>query len=143
MATPHIAGVVGADILLHDPDAKFTASFDDVLKANKLRVQRTPYRSPNTVAFVERFIQTLKQECLNYFVVVGERHMNYLVKEMLAHNHAERPHQGLDNELLVKPTLPKAKKKRKAEPSPDVVPLSSIRCQTRLGGLLRHYSRAA
>ena len=134
---------LGADILMHDRDSKFAASFDEALKAGKLRVQKAAYRSPNTVAFVERFIQTLGQECLDYFVVFGERHMNYLVSEFLAHYHAERPHQGLENELLVKPKLSKSKKKRKAKPLPEVVPLSSIRCQTRLGGLLKHYSRAA
>ena len=75
-------------------------------------------------------------------MVFGERHMNHLVSEFLAHYHAERPHQGLENELIVKPTPPKSKK-RKAKPLPDVVPLSSIRCQTRLGGLLKHYSRKA
>ena len=69
--------------------------------------------------------------------------MNHLVSEFLAHYHAERPHQGLENELIVKPKLPKATKKRKAKPLPNVVPLSSIHCQTRLGGLLKHYSRKA
>ena len=92
---------------------------------------------------MERFIQTLGQECLDYFVVFGERHMNLLVREFLAHYHVERPHQGLENELIVKPTPPKSKKKRMASAEPDVVPLSSIRCQTRLGGLLKHYSRKA
>ena len=62
---------------------------------------------------------------------------------MLAHYHTERPHQGLENDLIVKPTPPKSKGKRKASTEPDVVPLSSIRCQTRLGGLLKHYSRKA
>jgi len=60
---------LGADIVMHDRDTKFTKSFDEVLKASKVRVQKASYRSPNTVAFVDRFIQTLGQECLDYFVV--------------------------------------------------------------------------
>ena len=103
----------------------------------KLRVQKAAYRSPNTVAFVERFIQTLQQECLDYFIVFGERHMNHLVKEMVAYYHESRPHQAKENDLLVS-----AGGTAKAE-QPDVVRLSDIRCKKRLGGELKHYYRKA
>ena len=73
---------LGAEIVMHDRDTKFTASFDEVLKAGNVKVQKSAYRSPNTVAFVERFIKTLQQGCLDYFVVFGEQHMNHLVSEM-------------------------------------------------------------
>jgi len=81
-------------------------------------------------AYAERFVQSIKQECLDHFVVFGTQHLDHLCKEYLEYYHAERPHQGLENELLVKPPAPKSKK-RKAKPLPAVVPLSSIRCQTR------------
>jgi putative transposase len=100
---------LGADIVMHDRDSKFAASFDEALKAGKLRVQKAAYRSPNTVVFVERFIQTLGQECLDHFVVFGTQHLDHLCKEYLAYYHAERPHQGLEHELIVKPTPPKSK----------------------------------
>jgi putative transposase len=130
---------LGADIVMHDRDGKFTATFDEVLKAGGLRVQRTPYRSPNTVAFVERFIQTIKYECLHFFVVFGERHLNYLIDSYIAHYHEERPHQGLDNELPVRRGY-----RRKTVDEPSSVPLSEIGCKHRLGGLLKHYySKAA
>jgi hypothetical protein len=58
---------------------------------NKLRVQKAAFRSPNTVALMERFIQTLQQGCLDYFVVFGERHMNHLVREMVAYYRESRP----------------------------------------------------
>ncbi len=137
---------LGTALLMHDLDTKFTASFDEVLRAGDVRVQKTAYRSPNTVAFVERFIQTLQQECLDYFVVFGERHMNYLVSEMVTHYHEERPHQGKDNETLRQASAKQKQKKSKGRataPPPDVVPLGGITCRQRLGGLLKHYSRKA
>ncbi len=138
---------LGTAMVMHDRDTKFTASFDDALKAGNVTVQKAAYRSPNTVAFVERFIQTLQQECLDHFIVFGERHMNHLTSEFVAHNHAERPHQGKENELLVRDTANASKKTRKgrkqAEPPADVVRIGEIECRQRLGGLLKHYRRKA
>ena len=129
--------VLGADIVIHDRDGKFPAKFDATLKAAGLRVQKAAYRSPNTVAFVERFNQTLRQELLDHFVVFGERHLNHLCSVFVDYYHRLRPHQGKDNELLV------TKRKRRREPSADVISLSKVRCQTQLGGLLKHYYRTA
>ena len=81
---------------MHDQDTKFTASFDELLESADLEVKKAAHRSPNSVAFVERFIQTLQQECLDYFIVFGEQHMNHIVSEMVTHYHEERPHQSLD-----------------------------------------------
>ena len=138
---------LGATVVMHDRDTKFTASFDEVLKLANLDVKKTSHRSPNTNAFVERFIQTLQQECLDYFIVFGEQHMDHLVAEMISYYHEERPHQAKENDPLVsatqnaKPT--KAKRKRKEESPPDVIPVSQIECRERLGGLLKHYYRKA
>jgi putative transposase len=127
---------LGAEIIMHDRDTKFTAGFDAVLKKAGPKPRRSAYRAPNTAAYVERFVQSIKQECLDYFVVVGERHMDHLCKEFIEHYHTERPHQGLGNELP-KP----GRKKRKRQP--DLIPLGDIACCTRLGGLLKHYHRKA
>ena len=93
------------------------------------------------------FIQTLQQECLDYFVVFGERHMNHLVSEMVAHYHEERPHQAKENNPLIRESSEPQKKKpggrKESAPPPDVVPLGDIKCRKRLGGLLKHYSRRA
>ena len=124
-----------ADIVMHDRDGKFTEDFDQTLKDAELRVQKAAYRSPNTVAFVERFIQTMQQECLDHFIVFGERHMDHLVREMVAFYHESRPHQAKDNDLLVP-----AEDTKKAD-EPEVVRLSDIRCKKRLGGVLKHYYR--
>jgi putative transposase len=81
----------------HDLDTKFTKLFDQQLKS--YRVQNA-YRSPNTNAFVERFIQSIGQECLDRFVMFGQQHLDALCAAHLAHYHIERPHQGegIDNE---------------------------------------------
>lgn len=108
---------------------------------------KAAHRSPNTYAFVERFIQTLQQECLDYFVVFGEKHMNHLVSEMVAHYHEERPHQAKENDPLIREPSDQPKKKpkgRKASATPpDVVSIGEIKCRQRLGGLLKHYERRA
>ena len=121
---------------MHDRDTKFSAAFDTELRSAGLRVQKSAFRSPNTVAFVERFIQTLGQECLDHFIVFGERHLNHLCSVFLDFCHRLRPHQGKENELLVM-----AKRKRKAPPA--TIRLSGVRCEQRLGGLLKHYYRKA
>jgi putative transposase len=103
-------------------------------------VQKAAYRSPNTVAFVERFNQTLRQELLEHFIVFGERHLNHLVSVFIDYYHRLRPHQAKENELLV-PVSRRKKQRRRQEPTE--IPLSEIRCEDRLGGLLKHYYRKA
>jgi putative transposase len=85
--------------------------------------------APNTNAYVERFIQTIQQECLDHFVVVSEAHLNYIVREFVRYYHDVRPHQGLGN---VPPAMP-----------PPMTGDDEIVCQEWLGGLLKHYGRAA
>lgn len=134
-------------IVMHDRDTKFTASFDAILESAELEVKKAAHRSPNTVAFVERFIQTLQQEALDYFIIFGEQHMNHLVSEMVSYYHEERPHQAKENDPLLAAAPPgtptRSKAKKKSEPPPDVVPVSEIECRQRLGGLLKHYYRRA
>lgn len=99
---------LGAKTVIHDRDTKFTASFDQCLESADLQVVKCAHRAPNTNAFVERFIQTLQQECLNYSIVFGAQHMDHLVAEMVSHDHEERPHQAKENEPLALAT-PNAK----------------------------------
>ena len=116
-------------IVLHDSDTKFTKQFDEILKAEGLRPQKLVFRSPNLNAYCERFIQTLEHECLDHFVVVSERQLNYIVREYLHYYHEERPHQGLGNVPV------------------SGLPLGTgdgeVVCRERLGGLLKHYERTA
>ena len=116
---------------MHDRDTKFTASFDDILKQGDLKVMKAAHRSPNTVAYVERFIQTLQQECLDYFIVFGEQHMDHLVSEMVAYYHEERPHQSKDNNPLMKAPTSKKGKRERDESTPGLVAISQIKCHKR------------
>jgi putative transposase len=127
-------------ILMHDNDSKYSKPFLAVFADQKIKTQRTALRSPNTVAFVERFVQTIKQECLDHFIVFGEAHMSLLCAEFGEHYHRERPHQGLDNELIQKPH---STTRKKSGSSVDSIRISDVRCQERLGGLLKSYSRKA
>ena len=97
-------------ILMHDNDGKYSKPFLASFAKAKIKTRRTAFRSPNTVAFVERFVQSIQQECLDHFVVFGRKHMDVLCREFKDHYHRERPHQGLDNELIQKPPTNKRKK---------------------------------
>ena len=135
---------IATELVMRDRDGKFTPPFDEALKTAGLAIRKSSPRSPNTQAFVERFIQTLQHECLDHFIPIGLKHIDHLVAETVAHYHDERPHQSLDNGLLA--PLPKAKSRRKAKAKPpdgSNIRLSEVRCKQRLGGLLKHYYRQA
>jgi len=125
-------------LFFHDNDTKFTKAVDQDLVKSGIKVHKTAFRAPNTNAFVERFIQTIQIELLDHFVVLGQRHFDYLVRVWLEHYHCERPHQAKENELLVS----ERGRKRKSPP-PEVISISNVRCEQRLGGLLKHYYRKA
>jgi len=122
-----------ATYLLKDGDTTFTEGFDEIFKSEEIKVKRLPFRSPNLNAHAERFVQAIKHECLNHFVVFGEYHLEHLIREYEAYYNTVRPHQRIGNA-----TIP-------APPPPTEVPLdpSEIECDSRLGGLLRHYYRRA
>lgn len=119
-------------MVLHDRDPKLQGDFREALQQRRVRPLRLHLCSPNLNAYAERFIQTLQKECLNHFLIFGRRHFDHLVQEYREHYHQERPHQGLGNILLTRspPTTCSSIDRR-------------ITCRTRLGGLLRHYRRAA
>jgi len=79
-------------------------------------------------------VQSIQQECLDHFLVLGERQFDFLIRELLVHYHLERPHQGSGNVPLTAISSP---------PKEESVNQQKIVCHQRLGGLLKHYSRAA
>jgi putative transposase len=113
-----------------DRDPLFTKEFRGILKDSGVKTLRLPARSPNLNAYAECFVLTIKSECLHHIVPLGERHLRRAVSQFVEHYHLERNHQGLDNELIT-PML---------EPANENAP---IVCRDRLGGLMKHYSRAA
>ena len=124
-------------ILMHDRDTKFTASFDAIFDDSDRETKETAFRSPNTNAYVERYIQTLQQEVLDHFIVFGEQHMDHLVAEAVTYYHEERPHQAKDNDILIMPRIDGT-----SDTAEDGQPIQ-IECRERLGGLLKHYQHKA
>jgi len=77
-----------------------TTAFRQMLRPSGVNVVRPPSRSPNLNAYAERFVLSIKSECLNRLVPLGENHLRSSVTEFVRHYHAERHHQGLDNRLI-------------------------------------------
>jgi putative transposase len=124
-----LADAGGFRVLIYDRDAKWSEAVRTRLQDAGLRVIQTPYRSPNANAYAERFVRSIKEECLNCLIPLGERHHRRAVAEFVAHYHRERNHQGLCNELI--------------DGQPAKRPVGRVWRHPRLGGLLTHYARAA
>ena len=118
--------------LLRDRDTKFTGSFDRVIRQEGFRILKLPARSPNLNAFAERFVRTIKEECLNHLILFGEGALRHTVREFIDHYHKERPHQGLEN-VIPFPVVDSGNAPPHGQTSHE------IRKSSRLGGLLNFY----
>ena len=116
--------------LIHDRDPLYTLAFGKVLESSGIQAIKLPPRSPNLNAYAERFVRSIKEECLDRVVLLSEGHLLLVVREYVEHYHCERNHQGLDNQLLER--LP-------APASPD----AKVHRRERIGGLLSYYHREA
>jgi putative transposase len=114
--------------LLHDRDGKFCESFRSVVDAGGVKPLKLPARSPNLNAFAERWVRSVKEECLSKLILFGEGSLHRALGEYVKHFHAERNHQGKGNVILF-PTTAQAVTSR----------AGPVRCRERLGGLLRYY----
>ena len=103
-------------------------SHQKILEPASVKTVKLPARSPNLNAYAERFVRSVKSECLAKIIPLGERHLRRAVKEYTDHYHQERNHQGLDNQLIEKPSG-----------EPDM--RTAVECRERLGGVLRFYHR--
>lgn len=117
---------------LHDRDSKFCASFRDTLRSAGVRPLSLPARSPNLNAFAERWVRSIKSECLSKLILFGEASLRRAVTQFIQHYHEERNHQGKGNQLLFPASV-----------SPTSQHPGRIQCHERLGGLLKFYQRAA
>jgi putative transposase len=117
-----------------DKDTKFTEQFEAILESDDIELKRTAVRAPNQNAYAERFAQTIQQECLDHFVVLGEKHLRHIIQEFVAYYNEQRPHSS-------RGYLPLSMDR----PPDSVVCLGpgDVVCHERLGGLLRHYERKA
>jgi transposase InsO family protein len=119
-----------ATYLIHDHDPLFTAAFETILEQRGVKCVRIPAQSPNCNPHAERFVETIKCECLNHLVLFGERHLRNVIKEFMAHYHWERFHQGLGGQLIAKQAT-------------STAPSGALGCRSRLGGMLSYYYREA
>ena len=118
--------------LLHDRDTKFCSSFREVIEAGGVKPLALPPRSPNLNAYAERWVRSVKEECLSKLILVSEGSLRCALRHFEAHYHEERNHQGKDNRLLFPLPTPSSFGKR-----------NKVRCRARLGGLLKYYERQA
>jgi len=121
--------LVGHRVLICDRDRKWNPSVRQQLEESGIRIAQTPFQAPNCNAHAERFVRSIKEECLDRLIPLGERHLRWALRQFVEHYHRERNHQGLDNTLIEGP------------PSPNTD--GRVRCRPRLGGLLNFYDRAA
>jgi len=115
--------------LIHDRDAKFPPAFDAVLAAEGVEVVRTPYRTPTANAYAERWVRSVRAECLDHLLLAGEHHVQRVLTEYIAHYNRARPHQGLDQQSPV-PHDPQCRH-------------GAVRRRDVLGGRIHEYDREA
>ena len=121
--------LVGHRVLICDRDAKWSAPVRQLLEDSEIGMVQTPFQAPNANAYAERFVRSIKDECLERVIPLGERHLRQTIREFVEHYHGERNHQGLGNELI--------------DRAPPPQRVGRIRRRQRLGGLLNYYYRAA
>ena len=120
--------------LIRDRDTKFSAAFDEVFRTEGAKVIRTPVRAPNANAYAERWVRTVREECLDWLLIGGRRQLERVLRTYVDHYNRERPHRALHlgcPESRAKPI------------SIEGAKAAHIRRKDRFGGLLHEYARAA
>jgi transposase InsO family protein len=137
---PHELGDKGIRprFLVRDRDSKFVRDFDEVFRSEGIRVIKAPVRAPKARAHAERWVGSVRRECLDRLLIVGRRHLEHVVREYAQHYNTHRPHRSLDQRTpLAKPPI------NEPAPRPELPQLDLLRRRDRLGGLLREYRIAA
>jgi hypothetical protein len=119
----------GCRFLIHDRDPLFTAGFIRILREEGIKSVRLPKRSPNLNAFAERFVRSIKEECLDQMILFSERSLRHAIKQYVEHYHRERNHQGLESRII--------------QPQFQKCGAGDVERRERLGGLLNFYCREA
>jgi putative transposase len=113
--------------LIHDRDTKFSHAFDEVFRTDGIRIIRTPVQAPNANAFAERWVRTIRADCLDRILILGRRHLEHVLRVYCRHYNEHRPHRALE---LLPPD------------GADPAPLTTAPCLRRrdlLGGLIHEY----
>jgi transposase InsO family protein len=120
--------LIGKRLLIIDRDSIFLPAFRSIVGSSGVQILLTAYQAPNMNAYAERFVRSIKSECLDQMIFVGQRSLDRAIKEFVEHYHNERSHQGIGNRLV-----------NGAEPQR----LGRVTAKRRLGGMLSYYHRRA
>jgi transposase InsO family protein len=120
-----------ARFLIRDRDSKYSGSFDEVFRSEGIRIVKTPLRSPKANAIAERFVRTIRTECLDWLLILNRRHLEHVLRVYVDHYNTERPHRALE----LRPPDPGER-----PPSPAT---GEVERRDPLGGLIHEYYRAA
>ena len=123
-----------ARFLIHDRDSKFSHAFDDVFRSEGVEIIRTPFRAPQANAFAERWVGTVRRDCLDWLLISSRRQLERVLRVYVNHNNTRRPHRALG----LTPPIP-APRLRLAVSNPP----NQLQRRDRLGGLIHEYARAA
>jgi putative transposase len=123
-----------ARLLIHDRDSKFSRAFDEIFRSEGVGIIRTPFRAPQANAFAERWVGTLRRDCLDWLLISGRRQLERVLRIYVDHYNTHRPHRALGLKAPIRgPWL------RFIRPDPP----GQIHRRDRLGGLIHEYARAA
>jgi putative transposase len=119
--------------LIRDRDRKFTAAFDEIFRSEGIRVIRTPVAAPRAKAHAERWVGSVRRECLDWILIVSRKHLERVLREYVAHYNTHRPHRSLEQRPPLLKTVPVSAHHHECR----------VRRRDRLGGLIHEYERAA
>jgi len=120
--------------LIRDRDSKFSRDFDAVFRSDGIEIIKTPVRAPKANAIAERFVRTVRAECLDWLLILNQCHLERVLRVFVDHYKSHRPHRSLN----LAPPEPNAPKLRVIHPS-----ATGVERRDRLGGLIHEYSLAA
>jgi transposase len=123
--------------LVRDRDSKFTRSFDEVFRSDGIRVIKAPVLAPKARAHAERWVGTVRRECLDRLLILGRSHLQHILAAYVAHYNEHRPHSAREQ----RPPLSQAPRDERARA--EVIDLESVRRNDLLGGLIHEYRLAA
>lgn len=121
----------GMRFLIRDRDSKYSAPFDEVFRSGGIRIVKTPVQAPKANAIAERFVRTVRADCLDWLMILNRRHLEHVLRIYVEHYNRERPHRAL-NLRPPQPTI-----------SSEPAACRPIHRRDRLGGLIHEYYRAA
>jgi transposase InsO family protein len=120
--------------LIRDRDSKFTVAFDMVFAAAGIEILKIPPRAPKANAYAERWVRTVRSECLDWTLILGRRHLEQVLTEYITHYNTARPHRGVSLEVPVLSTPP---------PLATITQLRHVERTDVLGGLIHEYRHPA